>query len=107
MNRRRLLALAAVSATTLVLGPARGLTARRLFGGQPDREWLAMTGTDAPPRGGPSAARSDDATVVEAGAGQAAPADVSLVGPDEALRFLAGRHPRYPGAGLDSLMGFS
>jgi hypothetical protein len=33
--------------------------------------------------------------------------DVSAVEPEEALLFLAGRHPRYPGANLDSLMGFS
>ena len=33
--------------------------------------------------------------------------DVAAAGPDEVLRFLAGRHPRYPGADIDSLMGFS
>ena len=40
---------------------------------------------------------------------QQAPAfsDVAAVGPDEGLRFLAGRHPRYPGANLDLLMGYS
>lgn len=33
--------------------------------------------------------------------------DVAWVDADEALQFLAGGHPRYPGANLDSLMGFS
>src|SRR5262249_28428025 len=33
--------------------------------------------------------------------------DVEQVGPGEVLRFLAGRHPRYPGANIDSLMAFS
>lgn len=32
---------------------------------------------------------------------------VAEVGPWEALLYLAGRHPRYPGADLDSMMGFS
>jgi hypothetical protein len=33
--------------------------------------------------------------------------DVAQAGPDEVLRFLAGRHPRYPGANIESLMAFS
>src|SRR5688572_13299820 len=34
-------------------------------------------------------------------------ADVSQVEPWDALLFLAGRHPRYPGATLDSLTAFA
>ncbi|MFN8559187.1 MAG: hypothetical protein U0531_18225, partial [Dehalococcoidia bacterium] len=33
--------------------------------------------------------------------------DVAAVGPDEGLLYLAGRHPRYPRANLDSLMLYS
>lgn len=57
----------------------------------------------------PSAASSAASQSATAGAEPLAPvlSDVARIEPWEALLFLAGRDPRHPGAGLDTLMGFS
>ncbi len=88
------------------------------------RALLALTGAGAlvalfTPDGGGRARPvldEDDRAGASAGAGsgqeqQPAPepafSQVEEVGPWEVLLYLAGRHPRYPGANLDSIMGFS
>ncbi len=85
VNRRRLLAVGAAATLALV---QRGVAARRPL----DRD---LGGVDA-------ATQANDEPWVEA-----AFSDVASAGPDDVLRFLAGRHPRYPGADVESLMGFS
>jgi hypothetical protein len=54
-------------------------------------------------------ARASPAARRQGAEGPAVPefSDVAQVTPWEALLYLAGRHPRYPGAGLDSIMGYS
>jgi hypothetical protein len=85
IQRRSLLAGGAAAALALI---HRGAAARRP--------------KDNEPAAGDALARAEGASEAEA-----AFSDVAGAGPDEVLRFLAGRHPRYPGADVDSLMGFS
>jgi hypothetical protein len=85
LSRRRLLL---TTAATAALGLSR-------VGAVRARPWLGPDRT-----GDPAPLRQDAPPVPEFG-------DVAQVEPWDGLLFLAGRHPRYPGATLDSLMGFS
>lgn len=89
-RRRRLLTAAGALGAALALRRVRGAVARLPSDGE-------HTGTRR------AAVRQ------ETRAAQEAPvfADVAWVNADEALLFLAGRHARYPGSNLDSIMGFS
>ncbi len=90
IRRRRMLALAGALSVTLTAARRRGATARPVLGVDhaelPLRPWPAVRSI------------AQDAPVFS---------DVAGVDADEALAFLAGRHRGYPGANLDSLMGYS
>jgi hypothetical protein len=109
LSRRHVLAAAAASLTLACTG---GATVHRQTAGtsaKTDADPTAMRVAAAPAR--PSASASP-ATARVTATQPPVPieprfSDVAAVTPDEALLYLAGRHPRYPGAGLDSLMGYS
>lgn len=109
-DRRRLLIAGGVLGLTAIAGGV----ASRFRGQQPIEEdgaasWPATALTMPNTVRSAAAARENDA--VQASSRQTATApsfsDVARIEPVEALRFLSGRHPSFPGANLDSSMGFS
>lgn len=109
--RRRLLTATGAMAAALALGPPPPAgVARWLIGADSGRPGPAA----AVAHGDGEADRAPATAAVRAASPGAwatpdvpAFADVARVDADGALLFLAGRDPRYPGANLDSLMGFS
>ena len=89
-SRRALLALAGTGTLAVLLGRDQQGRARPLLD----------DGDEAGEQAGVSGAQEQQPT-------EPAFSRVEEVGPWEALLYLAGRHPRYPGANLDSMMGFS
>ena len=90
IGRRHLLAAAAGAGVVLALGPRRASA-------RPARQDDYSEARPPVPRLAGDSHDSEGPAFSE----------VAQVGPDEVLLFLAGRHPRYPGASLDSIMGFS
>lgn len=110
VSRRRVLTAGAGAA--LALG---GLTVARAWpvGDDGDPLWLQAPDSqhaDLAPAAEPDPPPAEARTSNDPPSAQAdvpAVSDVARTEPWDALRFLAGRHPRYPGASLDTLMGFS
>lgn len=90
LSRRALLVLAGTGTLTVLLGRDEQGRARPLLGD--DEEAGAQAGSN-----GGQEQQPTEPTFSR----------VEEVGPWEVLLYLAGRHPRYPGANLDSMMGFS